>query len=288
MSVIENVGMKELLEAGVHFGHKSVGWNPNMKKYIFMKKKGVHVIDLQKTLVCLEQTYNYVKNVVASGGDVLFVGTKKQAKAVVKEAAKACGQHYITQRWVGGLLTNFEQIRRSIKKIEEYEAILEDGVQSKEYSKKELIQIEKKALRLKNTFEGIRGMTRLPDLVFVVDALQEGVALMEAKCMKILTAGVVDTNSDPSLVDQVIPGNDDAVRSLTLLVGHIAHAVIEGLRFRNIEVEAVSESKNKDDEASNGSRNSAEDQNATAEYDLDGYQSQDDESAAIERGKSRV
>jgi small subunit ribosomal protein S2 len=224
--------MKDLLEAGVHFGHKSASWNPHMKKYIFMKRKGVHIIDLQKTLRLVEEAYRYVKNVVANGGSVLFVGTKKQAKACVKEHAARCGQYSIAKRWIGGLLTNFDTVKKSCNKLIELTKLLEDPNESSAYSKKELILFTKKRDKLENTFGGVKTMKKLPQLLFVVDAGVEEIAILEAKKMHIPIVSLVDTNSNPENIDVVIPGNDDAIRAINLFVSYIAEAVIEGKEMR--------------------------------------------------------
>ena len=221
--------MKDLLEAGVHFGHKSSNWDPRMRKYIFMKRKGVHIIDLQETIILVEQAYNYVKNMVANGGQVLFVGTKKQAKQSVQEAATACGQYYISKRWVGGLLTNFKTAKNSIQKLNEMEAILSNDIKKGEFSKKQLVYLNKEKVKLENIFGGVKKMDKLPALLFVVDVYYEQIAVREANKMGIPVVALVDTNSNPEPVDVVIPGNDDAIRAISLFTNHIAEAVKEGL-----------------------------------------------------------
>ena len=226
---IATIGMKDLLEAGVHFGHNSSNWDPKMKKFIFMKRKGVHIIDLQKTLTLAEQAHNYVKNVIANGGKILFVGTKKQAKQSVKEAAIECDQYYITQRWIGGLLTNFKTIQSSLKRLNALEKILSDKNILAEYSKKQISLINKNKERLEGLFGGIKKMTALPALIFVVDAKHENIAIGEANKAGIPVAALVDTNSNPDNIDVVIPGNDDAIRAISLFIDYMADAVKQGL-----------------------------------------------------------
>lgn len=225
---INSIGMKDLLEAGVHFGHKSASWNPLMRKYIFMKRKGVHIIDLQKTLSLAEEAYTYVKNEVANGKRVLFVGTKKQARQTVEENATRCGQFYVSKRWIGGLLTNFKTVRLSLNKLKNIEAVLASPEESAKHTKKELIQLTKEKDKMTSVFGGFREMKKLPDLLFVVDAYHEHIAIDEARKMGIPIVALVDTNSNPDLIDVVIPGNDDAIRAISLFVTYIGDAVIEG------------------------------------------------------------
>jgi small subunit ribosomal protein S2 len=220
--------MKDLLEAGVHFGHKSSSWDPRMKRYIFMKRKGVHIIDLQKTLSLAEEAHNYIKNEVANGKRVLFVGTKKQARQSIEENALASSQYYISQRWIGGLLTNFKTVRQSLAKLKQLDTLLNNPEESARYSKKMLINKTKERDKLLVTFGGIREMKKLPDILFVVDAFHEAIAIAEARRMGIPVVALVDTNSNPDIVDVVIPGNDDAIRSISLFIGYIASAVNEG------------------------------------------------------------
>ncbi len=225
---INSIGMKDLLEAGVHFGHKSASWNPLMRKYIFMKRKGVHIIDLQKTLALAEEAYTYVKNEVANGKRVLFVGTKKQARQTVEENATRSGQFFVSKRWIGGLLTNFKTVRLTLNKLKSIEAILASPEESAKHTKKELIQLTKEKDKMTGVFGGFREMKKLPDLLFVVDAFHEHIAIDEARKMGIPIVALVDTNSNPELIDVVIPGNDDAIRAISLFVTYIGDAVIEG------------------------------------------------------------
>lgn len=229
------ITMKSLLEAGTHFGHKANVWNPKMSKYVFLKRNGIHVIDLQKTILLAERAYNYAKNTASSGGEILFVGSKKQVKKIISEQAQRCGVYYVNQRWIGGLLTNFNVVKKSMKKLRDYKDLLQDEEKKKQYTKKELFLIEKKAKKMNEFFGGIIDMKKIPDLIFVVDVYNERNCVIEAKQMGVSTCGIVDTDSDPTLVDIPIPANDDAVRSVNLFVSYIAEAVIEGKKIRQKE-----------------------------------------------------
>jgi small subunit ribosomal protein S2 len=228
--------MKELLEAGVHFGHQTKRWNPKMKEYIFGERNGIYIIDLGKTAALFRKAEDFVTNLAAHGRTVLFVGTKRQAQDVVAEEAQRCGMFFVNQRWLGGLLTNFSTIQRSIGRLRELEAMAEDG-RYDTLSKKEIARIEKEKRKLQKNLDGIRQMGRLPDAVFVVDTRKEQIAVDEARKLKIPVIGIVDTNCDPEDVDFVIPGNDDALRSIKLLTSRIAEAVVAGRGLR--EAQAV-------------------------------------------------
>lgn len=221
------VTMKELLEAGVHFGHQTRRWNPKMRPYIFMERNGIHIIDLQKTLQMLERAYKAVRDASAEGETILFVGTKRQAKEAIREAAQSCGMPYVTERWLGGTLTNFQTIRRSVAKLEELDRMSQDGTYEK-LPKKEVLRLEKKRAKLGTILGGIRDMTRLPGMLYVVDTKKEQIAVAEARKLEIPVVAIVDTNCDPDVVDYPIPGNDDAIRSISLITGLIARAVQEG------------------------------------------------------------
>ncbi|MCK4946818.1 MAG: 30S ribosomal protein S2 [Candidatus Aureabacteria bacterium] len=224
MSVIT---IKELLEAGVHFGHQTHRWNPKMKKYIFESRNGIYIIDLQKTAVQLEEAYKFIRDIVSSGQEVLFVGTKKQAKECIKEAANKCGMYYVNERWLGGTLTNFVTIKKSISRLNEIEKQEEEGF-LENFTKKEVVKIGNEKAKLKKYLEGIRDMKKIPGVVFVVDPKREKIAIMEAKKLKISVIALVDTNCDPDLIDIPIPGNDDAMRTIALMTGKIADAALEG------------------------------------------------------------
>ena len=224
MSVIT---IKELLEAGVHFGHQTHRWNPKMKKYIFESRNGIYIIDLQKTAVQLEEAYKFIRDIVSSGQEVLFVGTKKQAKECIKEAANKCGMYYVNERWLGGTLTNFVTIKKSISRLNEIEKQEEEGL-LENFTKKEVVKIGNEKTKLKKYLEGIRDMKKIPGVVFIVDPKREKIAIMEAKKLKISVIALVDTNCDPDLIDIPIPGNDDAMRTIALMTGKIADAALEG------------------------------------------------------------
>ena len=224
------VTMKELLESGVHFGHQTHKWNPKMDKYIFIKRNGIHILDLKQTLDAVNEAYMYIKDVVSKGGTVLFVGTKKQAKEAIETAAKKCDSFYVSNRWYGGMLTNMETIRKSIDKLDYYEQIVEDGTINS-FTKLEAAKMKKKYDKILNALGGIRNMDRLPDVVFIVDIIKERIAVNEARKLKIPIVAMVDTNCDPDLVDYVIPGNDDAIRAINLIADKMADAVIEGRKI---------------------------------------------------------
>jgi small subunit ribosomal protein S2 len=221
------IAMKDLLEAGVHFGHQTKRWNPKMKPYIFGERNGIYIIDLGRTAKLYREAAEFIHNTVSSGGTVLFVGTKRQAQDAISEEAVRCGMFFVNQRWLGGLLTNFTTIQRSLARLRELEAMTTDG-RYDTLSKKEIARLEKERRKLAKNLDGIRGMSRLPDAVFVVDTKHEQIAVDEARKLKIPVVGVVDTNCDPDEVDYVIPGNDDALRSIRLFASGIAGAVLTG------------------------------------------------------------
>ena len=221
------VSMKQLLEAGVHFGHQTRRWNPKMAKYIFTERNGIYIIDLQKTVKKLDEAYNYVKEVAAEGGDILFVGTKKQAQESIRDEALRCGMHYVNARWLGGMLTNWKTVRQSIKRLKDLETQSQDGTFDK-LTKKEALMRTRELEKLENSLGGIKDMGGLPDALFVIDADHEHIAIKEANNLGIPVFAIVDTNSDPDGVDFVIPGNDDAIRAVTLYLGAVAATVREG------------------------------------------------------------
>ncbi len=221
---MSNITMKELLEAGVHFGHQTKRWNPKMKPFIFDARNGIHIIDLSKTLNQLEAACNFLSSTVSKGGKVLFVGTKKQAQQAVKETAKECGQFYVTERWLGGTLTNFATIKRSIARLKQIEKMEADGTINK-YVKQEQSVIRREAARLVKFFDGIRGMDKQPGALFVVDIKREHNAVAEARRLKIPVVAIVDTNCDPDLVDFPVAGNDDAIRSVRMILATIGQTI---------------------------------------------------------------
>ena len=223
MSVIS---MKQLLEAGVHFGHQTRRWNPKMAPYIYTERNGIHIIDLQKSVGMVDTAYEAIKNIVANGGTILFVGTKKQAQEAVKDEAIRSGMFYVNERWLGGMLTNFKTIKSRIAKLKEYEKMSEDGTFDV-LPKKEVIQIKKAWEKLEKNLGGIKEMKKLPDAIFVVDPKKERICIQEAHTLGIPVVGIADTNCDPDELTYVIPGNDDAIRAVRLIVAKMADAVIE-------------------------------------------------------------
>jgi small subunit ribosomal protein S2 len=221
------VSMKQLLEAGVHFGHQTRRWNPKMKQYIYTERNGIHIIDLQKTVTMLDRAYNYIQDVTAHGGKVLFVGTKKQAQDAVSEEATRAGQFYVNQRWLGGLLTNFQTIQQRLRRLEELEKMVESG-EMESRPKKEQLKLNDQAAKLERMLGGIRGMRRLPEAIFIVDTRKEHIAIHEAARLNIPVVALLDTNSDPDEVDFGIPANDDAIRAVRLLSSKMADAASEG------------------------------------------------------------
>lgn len=220
------VTMKQLLEAGVHFGHQTRRWNPKMAEYIFVERNDIYIIDLQKTAKKFEQAYEAVSNVAKNGGKILFVGTKKQAQTVIKEEALRCGMFYVNERWLGGMLTNFKTIRTRIARLKQLEQMEQDGTFDL-LPKKEVSLLLTEKAKLDKNIGGIKDMEKLPDMVFVVDSKKEEIAIKEARSLGIPIVAIVDTNCDPDVVDYVIPGNDDAIRAIKLVAGRLADAVIE-------------------------------------------------------------
>jgi len=245
------VTMKDLLECGVHFGHQTRRWNPKMKKFIFGERKNIYIVDLQKTLRYFRYTYNVVKDAAAEGKTMLFVGTKKQASYAIKEYADKCGMPYVNHRWLGGMLTNYQTIRQSIRKLDIIEKMEEDG-QIDLLTKKEALMLRRKKLKLLDYLGGIRNMKNLPDMIFVIDTVKEKIAVAEARRLGITVVAPLDTNCDPDMVDLPIPGNDDAIRSIQLFCKEMCEAMTEGYEIRSkdapIEAEAfeVSEDEKKE------------------------------------------
>lgn len=221
------VSMKELLEAGVHFGHQTRRWNPKMKPYIFTERNGIYIVDLQKTVRKMEEAYNFVRDLAAEGQEILFVGTKKQAQESIEYEAQRCGMHYVNQRWLGGMLTNFNTIRTRIDELHRLNQMEQDGT-FEVLPKKEVIKLLLERDKLERNLGGIRNMERLPAAIFVVDPRKEKIAIAEARNLGIPIIAIVDTNCDPDEADYVIPGNDDAIRAVKLITSRIADAVLEG------------------------------------------------------------
>ena len=230
------VAMKQLLEAGVHFGHQTRRWDPKMAEYIFQARNGIHIIDLQKTSKKLDEAYSFIKEQAEEGKNILFVGTKKQAQECMKEAAVKCGMFYVDQRWLGGMLTNFETIRARVQRLKDLETMQEDGTFDR-LPKKEVILLKKEMEKLEKNLGGIKEMTELPAVIFLVDPKKERIAILEAKKLGIPVVGLVDTNCNPEELDFPIPGNDDAIRAVKLIADVIANAVIEGKQGESFEPE---------------------------------------------------
>lgn len=236
------ISMKQLLEAGVHFGHQTRRWNPKMAPFIFTERNGIYIIDLQKTVRKVEEAYHFVRNTIVDGGTVLFVGTKKQAQETVRQEAERCGMPYVNQRWLGGMLTNFQTIRSRIERLRQLETMETDG-SFYLLPKKEVLELRKEKERLERFLGGISTLNRIPDAIFVIDPRKEKIAVAEARKLGIPIIAIVDTNCDPDEVDLVIPGNDDAIRAVRLLTSKMAEAVIEGREGRqDYEGEAENES----------------------------------------------
>jgi small subunit ribosomal protein S2 len=228
------ISMKALLESGVHFGHRTNKWHPKMKPYIFTERNGIHIIDLQQTVKAVNTAYNLVRDTVQQGGNVMFIGTKRQAQETVKEEAMRCGMPYVTERWLGGMLTNWTTIFERIKELEKLERLRDSG-EINRLTKKEGLLIEREITRLLIRLSGVRNMNKTPDLVFIVDVSREATAVHEANLREIPVIALVDTNCDPAGVDYIIPSNDDAIRAIKLLVGKVADAVLEGKAMRKDE-----------------------------------------------------
>ena len=234
------VTMKDLLECGVHFGHQTRRWNPKMKKFIFGERKNIYIVDLQKTLRYFRYTYNVVKDAAAEGKTMLFVGTKKQASQAIKEYAEKCGMPYVNHRWLGGMLTNYQTIRQSIRKLDIIEKMEEDG-QIDLLTKKEALMLRRKKEKLLDYLGGIRNMKNLPDMIFVIDTVKEKIAVQEARRLGITVVAPLDTNCDPDVVDLPIPGNDDAIRSIQLFCKEMCEAMTEGYEIRSKDAPATEE-----------------------------------------------
>lgn len=237
-----SISMKELLEAGVHFGHQTRRWNPKMKPYIFGSRNGIHIIDLQKTVKLFNEAYEFVTRTVGEGYSILFVGTKKQARDAILEESERCGMFYVVNRWLGGTLTNFQTIRKSIARLKELDAMFKDGTIAR-YTKKEALKLEKEMHKLEKNLGGIKNMDELPGAVFMVDPKKEYIAVKEVQKLGIPLVAIADTNCDPDEIDYIIPGNDDAIRAIRLICAKIADATIEGLKMTEERQRAQEEQK---------------------------------------------
>ncbi len=240
------VSMKQLLEAGVHFGHQTRRWNPKMARYIFTERNGIYIIDLQKTVKKLDEAYGFVRDTVLDGGEILFVGTKKQAQESIKEEAERCGMHFVNARWLGGMMTNFQTIRRRVDRLAQLKNMREDGTFDL-LPKKEVSKLELEIEKLEKYLGGVKDMNKLPAALFIVDPRKEHIAVAEAHRLGIPIVAIVDTNCDPDEIDYVIPGNDDAIRAVKLIAGAMADAVLEakqGEQFDEAEAASVAEEAN--------------------------------------------
>jgi small subunit ribosomal protein S2 len=238
------VTMKELLEAGVHFGHETKRWDPKMKPYIFGARNGIYIIDLQKTVQLFKEAYQFVRDIVAKGEYILFIGTKKQAQETISEQATRCGMFYVNHRWLGGMMTNFQTIKRSIDRLNKLEAMKNEEIYNL-LPKKEVLELEKERTRLEKSLGGIKNMDRLPGAIFVVDPKKERIAVREARKIGIPSIGIVDTNCNPEELDYIIPGNDDAIRAVNLFTSKMADAVVEGKQIyeKQLQMEGAKEEK---------------------------------------------
>ncbi len=259
------VAMKQLLEAGVHFGHQTRRWDPRMAEYIFQARNGIHIIDLQKTSKKLDEAYEFIREQAEEGKTILFIGTKKQAQECVKEAAEKSGMFYVNERWLGGTLTNFKTIRKRIERLAELEAMEQNGT-FEVLPKKEVVLLRKEMDKLNKNLGGIKEMTEIPDVIFLVDPKKEHIAVQEARKLNIPIVGLVDTNCDPNDVDYVIPGNDDAIRAVKLVTDVMANAIIEGKQGESLEAgETVEEQEDNAEPESMEEIVAAEEENASEE-----------------------
>lgn len=251
------VAMKQLLEAGVHFGHQTRRWDPRMAEYIFQARNGIHIIDLQKTSKKLDEAYEFIRSQAEEGKNILFVGTKKQAQECVKEAAEKCGMFYINERWLGGTLTNFNTIRTRVERLNELERMEEDGTFDV-LPKKEVVLLRKEMEKLNKNLGGIKEMTEIPDVMFIVDPKKEHIAILEAKKLNIPVVGLIDTNCNPNDVDYVIPGNDDAIRAVKLMTDVMANAVIEGRQGESFDTTEMTQEDSEEKSMEEVAQESAE------------------------------
>jgi len=232
------ISMKQLLEAGVHFGHQTRRWNPKMGEYIFAERNGIYIIDLQKTVRKVDEAYRAIGEIIADGGEMLFVGTKKQAQESIRDEAVRCGMYYVNERWLGGMLTNFKTMQLRVQRLKDLERMKEDGRMSL-LPKKEVAKLEHEMEKLQRNLGGVKGMKRVPDVLFVVDARKERIAIQEARTLGIPIVAIVDTNCDPDEVDYCIPGNDDAIRAIRLISGRLADAVLEAKQGDQMDEEGA-------------------------------------------------
>jgi len=256
-----NITIKDMMEAGVHFGHQTKRWNPKMAKYIFGSRNGINIIDLQKTVRLLDRALDFVKSVSADGGSILFVGAKPQAKDIIRKNAERCGMPFVNERWLGGMLTNFETIKSSVARLKELDGMEEDGT-FEILAKKEVIKLQKERGKLEKCLGGIKNMDKLPDAMYIVDTKKEHIALKEGLKLGIPIIAIVDTNCDPDGIEYIIPGNDDAVRSINLITSAIADAALAGAEEHSMKQKALAEEKEREEAARKAAKKQAEEQEA--------------------------
>lgn len=276
---MELLTMKELLETGVHFGHRTQRWNPKMEDYIFMERKGIHIIDLETTQALFEKTYEFVRDEVRNGAEILFVGTKRQVQNIIEKQGKRCGAHYVNHRWLGGTLTNFDTIRDSVERMIKLERMEEDGT-FEQLPNKEVVKLRRELKKKKRNYDGIRDMEKPPDIIYVIDPEAEEIAVHEARILDIPVIAITDTNCDPDLIDYPIPGNDDAIKATRLLTSRLADAVIEGREGadRSLEEESSEEEEQEEEETEATAEQESEEETNTEEAEDDGVE----ESAEVE------
>jgi len=280
-----SVNMKELLEAGVHFGHQTRRWNPKMEDYIFCQRNGIYIVDLQKTIKIFKEALDFISNVVEEGKEVLFVGTKKQAQDIIKEYAEKCEVNYVNQRWLGGLLTNFDQVRQSAEKLVELEEMKEDGRWDL-LLKKEQSKLDKIYKKLQKNIGGVKNMKELPGAIFIVDSIKEEIAVAEARKINIPIIAIVDTNGDPDNIDFPIPGNDDALRAIELFTSKISEAIVEAKKKR-IEKELMESEKEKEEEEKEEASEPSEKEEQEEPLKPDESEKPEVKEAEIEKSKSK-
>ena len=251
------VTMREMLEAGLHFGHQTRRWNPKMKPYIYGPRNGIYIINLDATMKMFRTAYSYIRNTVAEGGKIMFVGTKRQAQAIMKEQASRCGMYYVNHRWLGGMMTNFQTIKNSVDRLKEIETMQADGSINR-FPKKEILLMEKERVKLERNVGGIKDMRKLPDVLFVIDPRKEDIAVNEAQKLNIPVVALTDTNCNPIGIDHLIPGNDDAIRAIRLITSQIADAVLEGKAEAGEEVSDLDEMEAAMTDEQAGEENAAE------------------------------
>ena len=273
---MELLTMKELLETGVHFGHRTQRWNPKMEDYIFMERKGIHIIDLETTQALFEETYEFVRDEVRNGAEILFVGTKRQVQNIIEKQGKRCGAHYVNHRWLGGTLTNFDTIRDSVERMIKLERMEEDGT-FEQLPNKEVVKLRRELKKKKRNYDGIRDMEKPPDIIYVIDPEAEEIAVHEARILDIPVIAITDTNCDPDLIDYPIPGNDDAIKATRLLTSRLADAVIEGREGADRSLEEES-SEEEEEETEATAEQEPEEETNTEEAEDDGVE----ESAEVE------